>query len=1287
MLESKSIWDEFTNKYSLSKTLRFELKPVGKTLDKIKEKNLIEEDEEREKDFNQIKKIMDEFYKCYVDKCLNEVRIRVDDLEVYAKAYFDLKKDSKKKILKEHYARNQNRLRKQIYNEIKKSEDFNKLFGKEFINEILPLWLDKNNREKEKDLVIKFSKWVTYFKGFFENRKNVFSDKEIPTSIIYRIVHDNLPKYLDNYSKIQELKQLSDFDCSSVHEEFKNEMNNQTIFEFFSLSNFCEFMNQSGIDKYNLIIGGKSEDGNSKIKGLNELINEYSQKFNDKNEQKKIRKLKLMPLFKQILSDRESTSFVLEFFKDEKDLFENIDEFYTNFNNLTDKLKLSIKKLSECDLNNIYIKNDTILTKISQDIFGDWNKINEGLKKYFEFELNKEKNTEKQLNDKIDSKLKSKFFSIREIENGINALELENKKSIIDYFLNFNKNYEEKNIDLFEDIKNKFVEYKKINRDNEKKLNDDKSQQDVEIIKLFLDSVMALYHFLKPLQLNFKKSEDEKGSDALEIDSDFYNDFNSVFDKLGEIIPLYNKVRNFVTKKPFSTKKFKLNFDNSTLANGWDLNKEKDNYSIILRRMNLKNNSYDYYLAVMSGTDKKIFEKISDCSSNTNCYEKMCYKLISDPNKMFPKVFLSKKGVDTFKPSSEILNIYKNAEHIKGDKFNIDSCHKLIDYFKSSIPSYKANPNDEFGWDVFNIKFSKTSEYNDISDFYREVENQSYKVWFKNIYENYITQLINEGKLYLFQIWNKDFSEYSKGRQNIHTIYWKNLFSEENLNDVVYKLNGEAELFYRKASIKENITHPKNVEIENKNPIKNKMKSCFKYDLIKDKRYTKDKFFFHCPITLNFKAKDQSKVMHKLVNKYIYDTDKKINVIGIDRGERNLAYYTLIDSSGKIVEQKSFNIISDDLQRKFDYQERLDQIEGDRDTARKNWKKINNIKEMKTGYLSHVIHKISKLAIENNAIIVLEDLNFGFKRGRFKIEKQIYQKFEKMLIDKLNYLVFKDFDKTKSGGYLKAYQLTNKFDSFKKLGKQSGIIYYVDAYKTSKICPKTGFVNLLYPKFDNIKKSQDFFSKFKYIKYSNNENIFEFNFNYSNFFSDDKTKLIRDNWSIWSNGIKLDKRRNKDKNNSWETIQIDVTSELKTIFSENNINFDLGNNIVDDIVKIENKSFYESLIHLLKLILQLRNSYSDYEVKEYKKKSDFRECDYDYILSCVKDKNGNFFDSRFSQDYEVKDADANGAYHIALKGLIIIDKIKELDNFNEKTKVDLNIPRNEFLNYVICKKI
>ena len=50
------------------------------------------------------------------------------------------------------------------------------------------------------------------------------------------------------------------------------------------------------------------------------------------------------------------------------------------------------------------------------------------------------------------------------------------------------------------------------------------------------------------------------------------------------------------------------------------------------------------------------------------------------------------------------------------------------------------------------------------------------------------------------------------------------------------------------------------------------------------------------------------------------------------------------------------------------------------------------------------------MMVEYNAIVVLEDLNMGFMRGRQKIERSVYEQFEHMLIDKLNFYV----DKKKS---------------------------------------------------------------------------------------------------------------------------------------------------------------------------------------------------------------------------------------------------------------------------------
>lgn len=268
--------------------------------------------------------------------------------------------------------------------------------------------------------------------------------------------------------------------------------------------------------------------------------------------------------------------------------------------------------------------------------------------------------------------------------------------------------------------------------------------------------------------------------------------------------------------------------------------------------------------------------------------------------------------------------------------------------------------------------------------------------------------MVENGSLYLFQIYNKDFSEYSKGKPNLHTLYFKMLFDELNLADVVYKLNGQAEMFYREASIKdsEKVVHPASQPVNNKNPDNKKKTSTFEYDLIKDKRYTKRQFSLHLPITMNFKANGDT-----FINNAVREELKKsvgTHVIGIDRGERNLIYITVVDPDGRIVEQKSLNEIIGDNGYKVNYHTLLDSKEADRDKARKDWKTISGIKELKEGYLSQVIHEICKLVVKYDAIIAMEDLNSGFMNSRKKVEKQVYQKFEKMLTDKLNYLVEKD---------------------------------------------------------------------------------------------------------------------------------------------------------------------------------------------------------------------------------------------------------------------------------------
>lgn len=74
---------ELTGLYSLTKTIGVELKPVGKTQELIEAKKLIEQDDQRAEDYKIVKDIIDRYHKDFIDKCLNCVKIKKDDLEKY----------------------------------------------------------------------------------------------------------------------------------------------------------------------------------------------------------------------------------------------------------------------------------------------------------------------------------------------------------------------------------------------------------------------------------------------------------------------------------------------------------------------------------------------------------------------------------------------------------------------------------------------------------------------------------------------------------------------------------------------------------------------------------------------------------------------------------------------------------------------------------------------------------------------------------------------------------------------------------------------------------------------------------------------------------------------------------------------------------------------------------------------------------------------------------------------------------------------------------------------------
>ena len=360
----------FINRYPLQKTLQFSLVPVGKTEENFNTKCLLESDERRAENYSKVKKYIDRYHAAYIESVLSKTILTgIDD---YAQLYFKRdKSDSEKKAQADCEAS----LRKKVATALKGGEDFNKLFKKEMIKELLPKFLTD---AQENDIVSEFSDFSTYFTGFYENRKNMYSDEEKSTAVAFRCINENLPKFLDNVRAFEQIaSSLPASDFAKMNSDFEG-LHTFSVEDLFSVDYFSFVLSQGGIQQYNEILGGYTLSDGTKIQGLNEYINLYNQNFAKEDKSKRLPRLK--PLFKQILSDVETISYIPEAFTSDDELLGAVNSFYTDADGVQtciEKIKTLFCGLNACDTSCIYLKNGPAVTELSNSVFGSWRIISD----------------------------------------------------------------------------------------------------------------------------------------------------------------------------------------------------------------------------------------------------------------------------------------------------------------------------------------------------------------------------------------------------------------------------------------------------------------------------------------------------------------------------------------------------------------------------------------------------------------------------------------------------------------------------------------------------------------------------------------------------------------------------------------------------------------------------------------------------------------------------------------------------------------------------------------------
>jgi hypothetical protein len=1379
--KTESVFDDFTGKYSLSKTLRFELKPTPATQAMLEKNHVFETDQNLHNKYIAIKPYFDMLHREFIEASLADFSL--PDLKKYLEIVTEYQKNKRDKKLEATLKKEELGLRREVVSQFNKTakvwsagRNYLKkntvdmffeagifaILKEKYGNDPNTMVVDETDEKRQRTISIfdQWGKFTGYFDKLHATRINLYKSDGTSTAIATRIIDQNLRRFVANIKVFQSLKQ-GNIDVSLVEKSF-----NASCDIFFSLDGYNKCLSQRGIDRYNEVLGGKTLANGERRQGLNELINAYRQKSTAKNN-----KLPFFTLLdKQILSERKENFMSNRGIQDAHQLLDILKNYEKSSNEKVTVLRNLFEQFSQkdngYDFAKIYFSKEALNTilhrwvsnqeDVERKIFeivksrkSEYDLLKNGRKKASEI---KEANGEFSFPDFIqvshiqealgnfsneDLVWKSRYYKSGDNEGG--CIEITDTDMRNQFLIIFQ--YE------FQEALKKYDEYFPVFRQLVKKetLIDNAIDQNFkENVKNCLDTVKALYQMAK----YFAVEKDRAWLDNYELCDVFYKETKNGFlrfyeNAYAELVQGYDDVRNYLTKKPYSEEKWKLNFENATLADGWDKNKEKDNTAVILRK------DGKYFLGVMAKGYNAIFDdsckqKMTHDIQNGK-YQKLVYKFTKDVVTGIPKSstqvseviahfrnsnedFILKKSSsvgDFIRPlriTKEIFDL-NNKIFLKTDisqfvyRWDLEDKEKEKDYvklFQKDYPRLGGNldihkkavtvwidfcleflrsyPSSAF----FDYSTLKTSaEYSSVDECYQEMNKFGYKVFFQDVSEDYVDGKNKEGELYLFQIKNKDWNldKARNGKEkitskNLHTLYFESLFSPENeAQNFPMKLNGQAEIFYRPKTAIEKLGMKKDSDGN---------------DVVNHKRYSENKIFFHVPLTINRVESNANQYQFNQQTREFLTNNKEINIIGIDRGEKHLAYYSVINQNGEILDSGSLNNPSG----KADYHKLLEEKAKSRKNARRDWSEVEKIKDLKRGYISQVVRKIADMIIEHNAIVVFEDLNMRFKQVRGGIEKSVYQQLEKQLIDKLSFLVNKDeINPNKAGHLLRAYQLTAPFETFKDMGKQTGIIFYTQAEYTSTTDPLTGFRKNVY--ISNSAKAEkiiDFVKSCDAIGWNETYQGYCFTYNPINFIATkdakSREKTFSREWTVCAKVPRISGQKNKA--GKWESKPLRPNDMLQSLLEGWGLTpkgerlqdiksailaheKDLHGALKDALGNGKKRNFFADFIYIFNLILQIRNSFSKSPLKDTEGNLKRDEAglvvyegeDIDFIASPVypffttksskSEANFGIFEKRFITEERAEkkrlleefNGDANGAYNIARKGIMILERLSD----------------------------
>ncbi len=561
-----------------------------------------------------------------------------------------------------------------------------------------------------------------------------------------------------------------------------------------------------------------------------------------------------------------------------------------------------------------------------------------------------------------------------------------------------------------------------------------------------------------------------------------------------------------------------------------------------------------------------------------------------------------------------------------------------------------------------------------------------------------------DGSVLVFDITCRDFREKSNGRKNANTLMLESIFLKENRENGYFivpagnvdlrhrepsELAKSSEVVHKKGSLLVNRTHLDHGKIvsysqEEYNERKLNRRNLYEegelgvrkapHDIRKDKRYLNEQYSVRIPVKFNDGSGEEwnqislnSEVLKDFCKKA--KSDQRID--GIDVGENNLGYFVKIDGFGRILDQHAWNEFNG-----FDYKNAIDELSEKRKNHQRKWKIVPKIKDLKNGFTSCVVGEMKRDVVSSRSIVALERAPFDEDRFRKNSQKKTYRKIDRGLETSFQYLTLKERLPFEPAGVCRGLQLSLPAGKSNKPKEQNGAIFRVHPEFTSKNDPLTGFLPLF--NFKNIegKEVREFFKGMD--RFSFLEGAFVFEFNYLNL----PKKYLKNKYNKGKLPDRLWRATTRGKRvlTNWrgQRKEIDPTGKIEELLEKYDSGSDYkrkeGEDLLPWLIRECDDPDLEEILRVFETLMLIR-------YKDPKETDDRRK---DYILSPILAPDsslfsGRNFDSR-NNDFDrcgcklPKDADANGAYNIALKALYLLEGAKEKNAGNDQWR----LPKYDF---------